>query len=99
MVRLIGYLGNFKSCLNPKERNLKMKKMTIKIYSIPDISTFVAKAIKVENNDITVKQGRYIIDGKSLMGVLSLDLTKKIIVEYPETAFEFEDFIKNFKAE
>ena len=76
-----------------------MKKMTIKIYSIPDISTFVAKAIKVENNDITVKQGRYIIDGKSLMGVFSLDLTRKITVEYPETAFEFEDFIKNFKAE
>lgn len=97
--RTTGYLGNFKSCLNPKERNLKMKKMTIKIYSIPDISIFVAKAIKVENNDITVKQGRYIIDGKSLMGVLSLDLTKKITVEYPETAFEFEDFIKNFKAE
>ena len=96
MVRLTGYLGNFKSCLNPKERNLKMKKMTIKIYSIPDISTFVTKAIKVENNDITVKQGRYIIDGKSLMGVLSLDLTRKIIVEYPDTAFEFEDLNSAF---
>ena len=76
-----------------------MKTMTIKIYSIPDVSTFVAKAIKVENNDVTIKQGRYIIDGKSLMGVFSLDLTREITVEYPETAFEFEEFLKKFKAE
>ena len=78
---------------------IRMKTMTIKIYSIPDVSTLVAKAIKVENNDITITQGRYVIDGKSLMGVFSLDLTREIIVEYPETAFEFEDFIRKFKAE
>lgn len=77
---------------------IRTKVMTIKVYSIPDVSTFVAKAIKVDD-DITVKQGRYVIDGKSLMGVFSLDLTREIVVEYPENAFEFEDFIKNFKAE
>ena len=87
-------------CLKNKEPIInKMKTMTIKIYSIPEVSTLVAKAIKVENNDITITQGRYVIDGKSLMGVFSLDLTREIIVEYPETAFEFEDFIRKFKAE
>ena len=97
--RTTGYLGSFKSYLNPRERHDNMKTMTIKIYSIPDVSTLVAKAIKVENNDITITQGRYVIDGKSLMGVFSLDLTREIVVEYPETAFEFEDFIRKFKAE
>ena len=81
-------------CLNKR----KQKTMTIKIYSIPDVSIFVTKAIKIED-DITITQGRYVINGKSLMGVFSLDLTQEIVVEYPSHATEFEEFIKNFKAE
>ena len=76
-----------------------MKKIKIKIYNVTDVSTLVAKAIKVENNDITITQGRYVIDGKSLMGVFSLDLTREITVEYPADAYDFENFIKNFKTE
>ena len=76
-----------------------MKKMTIKIYNITDISTLVAKAINIENKEVAIIQGRYVINGKSFMGVLSLDLTKEITVEYPADAYDFEDFIKNFKVE
>ena len=76
-----------------------MKKMTIKIYNITDISTLVAKAINIENKEVTITQGRYAINGKSLMGVFSLDLTREITVEYPADAYDFENFIKNFKTE
>lgn len=88
-------------CINVclKQNTTLYKKIKVCIYNITDVSTFVAKAIKVENGDITVRQGRYIINGKSLMGVFSLKLDDIIEVEYPDFAFELEEFLKNFKAE
>ena len=86
-------------CLKNKEPIInKMKTMYIKIHGISDVSTFVAHAIQIKE-DITVKASRYIINGKSLMGMFSIDLSTGVVVEYPETAFEFEEFLKNFKAE
>ena len=73
--------------------------MKIKIYNVTDVSMLVAQAINIEDKEITITQGRYVINGKSLMGVFSLDLTKEINVEYPAEAYDFENFIKNFKAE
>ena len=32
--------------------------------------------------DITAKQGKYIVDGKSVMGMFSLDLTSPVTIEY-----------------
>lgn len=75
-----------------------MKKMFIKINGVSDVSAFVANAIQIDG-DVTVTKGKYVINGKSLMGMFSLDLSTGIIVEYPEHALTFEDFIKNFKAE
>lgn len=75
-----------------------MKKMFVKINGISDVSAFVANAIKVED-DITVTKGKYVINGKSLMGMFSLDLSTGITVEYPEHALMFEDFLKKFKAD
>ena len=88
-------------CINVclKQNQTSYKKIKVRIYNVTDVSTFVAKAIKVEKGDVTVRQGRYIIDGKSLMGVFSLKLDETIEVEYPEFAFELEDFLKKFKAE
>ena len=91
MANCVGYLGS--------PLSITYKKIKVRIYNVTDVSTFVAKAIKVENGDVTVRQGRYIIDGKSLMGVFSLKLDETIEVEYPEFAFELEDFLKKFKAE
>ena len=76
-----------------------MKKMFIKINGISDVATFVANAIKVEDGDVIVSSGKYSVDGKSLMGVFSLSLREGVTVEYPETAVEFENYIKNFKAD
>ena len=39
------------------------------------------KAALENHGDVTLFSGRYIIDGKSIMGILSMDLTKPIKVE------------------
>ena len=38
-------------------------------------------AVLVNPGDVTLFSGRYIIDGKSIMGILSMDLSKPIKVE------------------
>lgn len=34
-----------------------------------------------ENNEVTVRSGKYVVDGKSILGVFSLDLTQPLVVE------------------
>lgn len=75
-----------------------MKTIFIKMGNITDISTFVANASKIEK-DVTVYKGRYVINGKSLLGIFSIDLTSGAIVEFPEDEIEFENFLNTFKAE
>ena len=48
---------------------------------ITDVQKFCNAAASVRI-DVTVKQGRYIIDGKSIMAMYSLDLTSPLTVEY-----------------
>ena len=38
-------------------------------------------AVLGNHGDVTLFSGRYIIDGKSIMGILSMDLSKPIKVE------------------
>lgn len=38
-------------------------------------------AVLSNQGDVTLFSGRYIIDGKSIMGILSMDLSKPIKVE------------------
>lgn len=74
-----------------------MKTKIIKITSVTDITNFVREAQKVYG-DVTVKKGRYVIDGKSLMGMFSLDGSTGLTIEYPETAYAFEEFIEPFSS-
>lgn len=52
-----------------------------------------AKEASKEKFDIDVKQGKYIINGKSALGLFSLDLTDDITVEINATYDEALDFI------
>lgn len=74
-----------------------MKTKFIKMSNIKDIVNFVNEASKVKS-DINVLKGRYIIDGKSIMGVISIDVTTGMIVEYPADAIDFENFISQFES-
>ena len=57
--------------------------MVIMLKSVQDVNKFVAITGKYDF-DIDLISGRYAINGKSIMGVFSLDLTKPIEVE-PQT--------------
>ena len=49
------------------------------------------------NGDIYVKKGVYCIDGKSLMGLFSIDMSNGVTIAYPSEATDFENYIKQFK--
>ena len=73
-----------------------MKTMQIKIRGITDAAMF-AEYANEQIGDIIVKKGKFCVDGKSILGILSLDMTNGATVEYPEDATNFENFIKKFK--
>lgn len=76
-----------------------MKKVKISISGVYDITQFVEHATKVEGPGVNVYKGSLIIDGTSLMGMLSLDTSRGIEVEYPQEAKDFENFLQQFMKE
>ena len=69
-----------------------MKKRKIMLPSISAAKEFVKEAGKCDF-DIDVFYNRVIIDAKSLLGVLSLDLTRVLTVEYNGENEEFEELL------
>lgn len=70
--------------------------MRIKFNEVKQVQDFVAKAGTMES-DITIHSGnRYIIDGKSLMGIFSLDLSGTLDIEFLEKKQGEEDDFKGF---
>lgn len=57
----------------------------IKMNSLDDTIVMIKRANEVAG-DVLVYHGRYIIDGKSALGVLSLDLRAGATIEYPAEA-------------
>jgi phosphotransferase system HPr-like phosphotransfer protein len=68
----------------------------IKFKGIQDVRIFVTAANKVEG-DVTLKGGKYTVDGKSIMGILSLDLINSIVVEFDEDETEFAEKISSLE--
>lgn len=56
-----------------------MKKFTIKLNSKEDIKKFI-EVTALCNYDVDVIRDKYVIDGKSVLGLLSLDLSKTLEV-------------------
>lgn len=54
-----------------------MKKMRIKLNTLNDANSFV-KAVDKYDYDVDAVCGRYVIDAKSIMGLLSLGLPKSV---------------------
>lgn len=57
-----------------------MVELTILINQLSDVKN-VVEAFSKCKGEVSVYSGRYIVDGKSLMGLFSLDLSKPIKVE------------------
>jgi phosphotransferase system HPr-like phosphotransfer protein len=72
-----------------------MIKSFITLQGINDIIKFTQQASLVDG-DIIVSRGAYKVDGKSLMGNMSIDVSQGISVEYPEDATKFKEFIQQY---
>lgn len=54
-----------------------MKKAMIRLSTIADVREFVGD-IAAFDGDVDLSSGRYVVDGKSIMGIFSLDLLSPI---------------------
>ncbi len=54
-----------------------MKSVKIRLLTIVDVRDFVNIVAK-SDTDIDLQSGRYVVDGKSIMGIFSLDLLSPI---------------------
>lgn len=70
-----------------------MKERKIKLVSIADAKAFVVAAMKCDF-DVDVFYNRVVIDGKSILGVLSMDLTKTLNVRLHGENEEFEEYLE-----
>lgn len=61
-----------------------------------NVSEFVNAANKCDF-DIDICYNRVIIDAKSIMGVFSLDLSRKLTVSYQEKDDVFESFLSRYE--
>ena len=67
----------------------------IKLNRFDDVKNFVLAAEKCDY-DVDVSYNRVIIDAKSLMGVLSLDLTKVLTVKFSEEDAHFSNWLEQY---
>lgn len=72
------------------------KSKLIKIELITDLQKFVVKASEVEG-EVLVQKSYWIVNGKSILGVMSLDFSEGVTVTYPANEWEFEQFIEQFE--
>ena len=54
---------------------MKTTTTNIKLATISDVRDFV-NAVAAFEDEIDLQSGRYVVDGKSIMGIFSLDLSK-----------------------
>lgn len=74
--------------------------MKVRLNDIKEIQDFVNRCSMFEE-DVFLKSERYVVNAKSIMGILSLDLSKEIEVDIdtdkPSSRKVFEDFIKKYR--
>ena len=70
-----------------------MKQRKIRLTSVSEAKEFVRDASECDF-DINVFYNRVVIDAKSILGVLSLDLRNALTVEYDGENAEFESFLE-----
>ena len=71
-------------------------KLDIMLKTIDEVKKFCNYAID-SNNEMYVKQGRYIVDAKSIMGIFSLDLLQELELNIDEPNDDFYDFFLKIK--
>ncbi|MDD2958651.1 MAG: HPr family phosphocarrier protein [Lachnospiraceae bacterium] len=72
-----------------------MSEKKIKLSEFNEVRDFVRAAEKCDY-DVDVFYNRVIIDAKSLMGVLSLDLTRELTVKFSEEDMNFANVLDKY---
>ena len=72
-----------------------MSERKIKLTALQDVQEFVNAAEQCDF-DIDVFYNRVIIDAKSILGVLSLDLSRELTVKYGGKNMAFENILKKY---
>ncbi|MBQ6321645.1 MAG: HPr family phosphocarrier protein [Lachnospiraceae bacterium] len=67
----------------------------IKLNAVSEVKDFVNEANKCDY-DVDVSYNRVVIDGKSLVGVMSIDLTHTLTVTYHEDDHHFTKVIAKY---
>jgi phosphotransferase system HPr-like phosphotransfer protein len=74
-----------------------MKQFQVHLNSIDSVKKFVTLA-EGHNCEIDVTSGRYIVDGKSMLGLFSLDLSQKVGVDYYGEDADADRFFEQLSA-
>ena len=72
-----------------------MTQSKIKLNATEEVQEFVNAATKCDF-DIDIYYNRFLIDAKSILGILSMDLTKVLTVECHGESKEFDRILKKF---
>ena len=74
-----------------------MKSIYIKLTTVDDVYTLV-KSLLAFDGEVDLVSGRYTVDGRSLLGIFSLDLTKpvQLIFHDENKAPELFELLRNF---
>ena len=71
-----------------------MREAKIKL-TVEDVSDFVRAAAECEF-DVDVNYNRNLVDAKSILGVMSMDLNNVLTVKYYGESDRFESFLKKY---
>lgn len=72
-----------------------MVKAVVRLGSIDDVKDFVKKA-NLLSYDVDLSLGKYTVDGKSIMGIFSLDLSREIELTIHSDSPAFLDEITEY---
>ena len=61
-----------------------MKNLKIKIHGLNDMNDFIQRAQRTVG-DVLVKRGKYCVDGRSALGVMSIGVDQGITVEIEDS--------------
>lgn len=73
---------------------ITMREAKIKL-TVEDVSDFVRAAAECEF-DVDVNYNRILVDAKSILGVMSMDLNNVLTVKYYGESDRFESFLKKY---
>lgn len=81
----------------------KENRIKIRLTDVECLGKFINKCSKYEDNDINVYSGRFVLDGKSIIGVMSAGIEKTMEVEILTDSIslrdKFAEDMKEFEVE